>query len=69
MFELLIIIKRNKWRDTITEFKQGKFPPNNNLEEMETRLIKRIISQDSRDHPKDVSEVLDVIEYQIKTRG
>ena len=51
------------------ELKQGRFPANNNLEQMETRLIKRIVSQDKRDHPKDVSEVLDVIDYQIKTRG
>ena len=69
MFELLIIIKTNKWRDTIIELKQGRFPANNNLDKMETRLIKRIVSHDPQDHPNDVSEVLEVIDRQINTTG
>ena len=63
---MLTIIEKCQWLITIEELKLGRFPDNNNLEEMEKRLIKRIISRNPEDRPRDVTEVIGVINYQIK---
>ena len=66
-FELLTIIKIDKWSDTITELKKLRFPANNNLDNMEKRLIKRILTNNPQDQPKSISEVTEVINYQINS--
>ena len=63
---MLTIIEIGQWVKTLTELKQGRFPDNNNLEEMEKRFIKRIMSRNPEDRPKDVTEVIGVIDHQIR---
>ena len=63
---MLTIVEKSQWGTTITELKQGRFPDNNNLEEMEKRFIKRIMSRNPEDRPKDVREVIGVIDHQMR---
>ena len=63
---MLTIVEKGQWVKTITELKQGRFPDHNNLEEMEKRFIKRIMSRNPEDRPKDVTEVIGVIDHQIR---
>ena len=66
---MLCIIERKKWKDTIIELKQGRFPAKNKLDETEKALIKRIISNNSLEHPKTISEIIEVIDHQTKAQA
>ena len=63
---MLTIVEKSQWGNIITELKQGRLPVNNNLEEMEKRFIKRTMSRTPDDRPKDVTEVIGVIDHQIR---
>ena len=67
MYELLNIIPRDKWLDTIIGVRQETFPGNNTLREMEKGLIEVLLSEEPQDRPHDLSQVIDVITYLIET--
>ena len=51
------------------KLKKGQCLQDGHLEDLEKRLIKKILSNRPQDHQKDVSEVMEVINHLMQTQA
>ena len=60
LFELLTIIPSAKWYNSLITLKHGGFPPQSNLQEVEKRLIRHLLSSNPEDRPKSI-DLIDIV--------
>ena len=58
LFELLVIIPPEKWELTIKEVRQGRFPANHGLLDMEKFLIQELLSPEPYDRPDNLADLI-----------
>ena len=61
LYELLTIIPKREWKNVILALRQGNCRNSHQLQEMEKRLIKSVLSSDSQCRPQHVDDVIEVI--------